>query len=294
MSREHPHGVLLTVAYDGTDFVGWQRQPGLRTVQSTLGAAVHAVTVRHSRVRGASRTDAGVHAEGQLAAFDSDRLIPPRGWLHALNAHLPDDVVVRHAVACRAGFKPNFHARGKLYRYLLRTAPVRDPLWRRRAWHIGPSLARPDVRPEARDERAESWLDVSAMREAARHLLGTHDFRAFRASGDGRQNTVRTLTAVRILPGFAGHPGLMAVEVEGTAFLKQMVRILVGTLLEVGRHKMPPERLVELLGPSADRRRAGPTAPPQGLTLVRVDLKEGQPPPPREAGTEMELPTMSC
>ncbi len=281
MSREHPHGVLLTVAYDGTAFTGWQRQPGRRTVQSTLGAAVHAVTVRHSRVRGASRTDAGVHAEGQLAAFDSDLLIPPHGWVHALNARLPDDVVVRDAVPCRAGFKPSFGARGKLYRYLLRAAPVRDPLWRHRAWHIGPSLACPDLRAGARDERVESWLDVEAMREAAHHLHGTHDFRAFRASGDGRRDTVRTLTAVRLLPGFGGDPALLAVEVEGSAFLKQMVRILVGTLLEVGRHKMAPERMIDLLGPSGDRRHAGPTAPPQGLTLVRVALKEGAPPPPR-------------
>ncbi len=280
MSREHPHGVLLTVAYDGTAFRGWQRQPGQRTVQSTLGAAVHAITIRHGRVRGASRTDAGVHAEGQLAAFETDLLVPPHGWVHALNAHLPDDVVVRSAMACRAGFKPNFHARGKLYRYLLQCGPVRDPLLRHRAWHVGPGLARPDVRPEDREAQAEHWLDVQRMRLAAERLTGTHDYRAFRASGDRRENTVRTLWAIRVLPGYGARPDLLAIEVEGDAFMKQMVRILVGTLVEVGRHKMAPEQMDTLLGPQADRRAAGPTAPPQGLTLVRVDLKLGQPPPP--------------
>lgn len=274
-ARELPYGVRLLVAYDGTGFSGWQRQPEVRTVQSVLGAAVHRITPHHSRVRGASRTDAGVHAVGQVAAFDCNLEIPPRGWVHALNMELPGDVAVREAAACTAGYKPRFDARAKTYRYEIRTGETRDPLKRNRAWHVGPPLARRDVEASTRSADVHDWLDVGAMGRAAEKLVGTHDFGAFRATGDGRDNTERTLTAVRVRTGWDEDPGRLAVEVEGTAFLKHMVRILVGTLVDVGRHYVRPEDVDEMLRPEARRADAGPTAPAHGLMLMHVELARG-------------------
>ncbi|MFW5921460.1 MAG: tRNA pseudouridine(38-40) synthase TruA [Polyangiales bacterium] len=267
---DHPYGVRLVLAYDGTGFAGWQRQPGQRTVQSIVGGAVHRMTIHHSRVRGASRTDAGVHALCQIAAFDCDRDIPGHGWLHALNALLPDDVVVREAERCEPGYQPRFDASHKLYRYVIEVGPVRNPLSRHRAWHVGPALARRDVRAADRGDALEDWLDLGAMREAAASLEGTHDFGTFRASGDARDNTVRTLHAVRLVPGWGGGERTLAVEVIGNAFLKHMVRILVGTLVDVGRKRLRAADVPALLEPGTHRNRAGPTAPGHGLTLVHI------------------------
>jgi len=274
-------GVLLRVAYDGTDFAGWQVQPGQRTVQGTLADAVARMAGHPVTIRGASRTDAGVHAADQVAAFDTVRAIPPRGWVLGLNQGLPEDVAVRHAAPCRRGYQPRFDAVEKTYRYLLQTGRARDPLWRRRAWflsqttppdgdHLDDGDARHDpARPPPPDD-AGRWLDVGAMREAARRLEGTHDFRAYQAADDPRKdNRVRTLSAVRVVTD-AGAPHLLAIEVTGDAFLKNMVRIVAGTLVEVGRGRLSPDAVEASLGPTANRTDAGPTAPPQGLTLLRL------------------------
>jgi tRNA pseudouridine38-40 synthase len=272
VTKELPHGVRLVVAYDGTAFAGWQRQPGQRTVQSTLGAAVHAVTVHRSRVRGVSRTDAGVHALGQVAAFDCDRELPPEAWLHELNSHLPDDVSVQHVEPCDAGYNPRYHATRKHYRYLMRIGRTRDPLTQRRAWQVGPALAKPGAIRHAPSPAARDYLDVEAMAEAGRRLEGRHDFRAFQASNDHRENTVRTLFAVRVAAGMDGRSDLLGVDVEGDAFLKNMVRILAGTLLDVGRQRLEPSDIPALLANDASRDQSGPTAPAHGLTLMRVEL----------------------
>jgi tRNA pseudouridine38-40 synthase len=267
------HGVRLVVAYDGTDFAGWQSQPGQRTVQGTLGAAVQAVTEHRSQVRGVSRTDAGVHALGQVASFDCDVHLPPEAWLHELNAHLPDDVSVQRAETVPAGYDPRHDARRKRYRYLLRVGRRRDPLTRHRAWQLGPSFARPPGLP--RDlpfPTARDVLDLDAMAEAGRHLEGHHDFRAFQAANDYRTQTERTLFAVRIVEPAHDRPDLLAIEVEGNAFLKNMVRILTGTLVDVGRHRFTPDHMHALLGAGATRDQAGPTAPAHGLTLMQVML----------------------
>lgn len=264
------HGVRLRVAYDGSELAGWQRQPGLRTAQGELEAALSAIAGEPIEVRGASRTDAGVNAEGQVAAFDSARELPMVGWVRALNGKLPHDLAVRSAEPCAVGYKPRFDAKGKIYRYLLHLGPVRDPHWRRMVWHLGPRRARP-WRGEA-PERAADWLDLEGMARAAKRLEGQHDFRAFRAAGDERENTVRTLTRVSVEPSFCGREDLVAIEVHGTAFLQHMVRILVGTLVEVGRERMSPDDVAALLDASATRDRAGETAPPGGLTLVHVEL----------------------
>lgn len=246
--------VLLTLAYDGTAFAGWQRQPGQRTVQGVLEDAIEAMDGAPHRARGASRTDSGVHATGQRVGFDPAREIPPYGWVHGLNGKLPDDVAVTAAEAREPGYDPRFDAVGKHYRYVIHTGEVRDPLLRDRVWHVG--------RP----------LDVEAMHRAAQLLLGRHDFVAFQAANDERDNTVRTLTRIDVRGAFADDPRLVAIDVEGNAFLKNMVRILAGTLVEVGRKRFDAARVGALVAEGAQRPAAGPTAPPQGLTLVSIAL----------------------
>ncbi len=257
------HGVRLVVAYDGADFAGWQEQPAQRTVQSVLEEAISSMAGHAVKVRGAGRTDSGVHAEGQVAAFDAVRLIPPRGWMLGINRLLPVDLAVRAAFECAPGYNPRYDALDKLYRYVLLLGDPRDPHWRGRAWHV----ARVHT-----DGDGSRRLDLDALRAGAARLVGTHDFGAFRAADDERAVTVRTIHDIQVLPTYLGHPDLLAIEVRGTAFLKQMVRILVGTLLEVGRGKRAPESLSALLVPGAARGSAGITAPAHGLTMVRVRL----------------------
>lgn len=264
-----PHGVRLIVRYDGTDFHGWQFQEGLRTVQGALEQAIARMAgERVSRVRGASRTDAGVHAAGQVAAFDCERLIAPHGWQMGLNGHLPDDVAVAHAEPCEPDYQPRFDAFEKTYRYRVYCGRARDPLRCRSAWYIGPGLARKDLRERSDD--ADTYLDIAAMEDAARMLEGEHDFRAFRSADDERVSTIRRLEHVLVLRG--EDPGDLIIEVCGNAFMKNMVRILAGTLVEIGRKRMAPEVIPSLLGESARREAGGPTAPAHGLMLMGMRL----------------------
>lgn len=263
-------GIRLTVAYDGTAFHGFQAQAGLRCVQSELARAVTQVCRHEAEIRGASRTDAGVHAAGQVVAFDTSRELTPRRWVQALNRYLPDDVAVCAAEPCAAGYQPRFDARDKLYRYLFHVGVTRDPLLRHRAWHLGRQIPWTFADPD--QLQAVHRLDVASMRRAAALLVGTHDFVAFRAASDTREDTVRTMLRVELLTDYLGNPDLIALEVEGTAFMKNMVRILAGTLIAVGRGRLSEDRLRALLQPGARRQEAGDTAPPEGLTLVRVRL----------------------
>lgn len=265
-------GIRLTLAYDGTAFCGWQRQPGQRTVQGELEAALARLDPSQPKTRGASRTDAGVHALGQVVGFDTTRPMPPEAFVHVLNRELDDDMGVKDASVCPVGYDPRYDSLGKLYRYVARIGFTRDPLSRHRAWQLPPTMARRSVPRATRRPSLEDWLDLTSMQEASAMLLGTHDFSAFRAADDPRENTVRTLTAVRILPSFGGDPAMLAIEVEGNAFLKNMVRVLAGTLIDVGRERFPPDHVRRLLETAADRAEAGLTAPAHGLTLVHVTL----------------------
>jgi tRNA pseudouridine38-40 synthase len=251
-----PFGVLLKIAYDGTAYSGWAPQIGTRTVHEAITGAIVALDPRASLPRGTSRTDAGVHADGQLAAFDASLAIPPRGWVLALNQHLPDDVCVRSARSVAVEFNPRFAARSKRYRYRILLDRVRDPRWTTRAWRIG-------------------WpIDMERLSRAARHFEGTHDFAAFRSSHDARSDTVRTMTRVEVEPG--EDPRIVSVVIEGKAFLYNMVRIMVGTLFDIARGKLADDAILRALG-GRDRRLAGTTAPAHGLTLesIDVDLPEG-------------------
>ncbi|HEX6245537.1 MAG TPA: tRNA pseudouridine(38-40) synthase TruA [Polyangiales bacterium] len=258
-SGESPaqHGVRLVVAYDGTDFHGFQLQaPGLRSVQGVLEEAVERMTRHPVRVRGAGRTDAGVHALGQVVAFDSARAISERGWTLGLNTYLPDDVRVQRAEACAPGYNPRFDAIGKHYRYLVQFGEAKDPLLRNRAWQLG----------------SPKHLDRSAMRAAAKLLTGRHDYRAFRASDDQRPGSERTLWSIELRDSWNDCPTLLAIDVRGNAFMKHMVRILSGTLVDVGFGRIPLDQVPRMLGAEADRTHAGQTAPAHGLTLVSVEL----------------------
>jgi tRNA pseudouridine38-40 synthase len=253
-------GVLLTVAYDGTSFHGWASQPETRTVCDALHGAILALDPRACQPRGTSRTDAGVHAEAQMAAFDSELTLPARGWVLALNQHLPDDVSVRAARPVPVGFNPRLAARRKRYRYRILLDRVRDPLLRTRAWRVG-------------------WpVDKERLAREALGILGTHDFAAFRSAHDPRSVTVRTIARAAVEP--ETDPRLLGVVVEGESFLYNMVRILVGTLMDVGRGRLEEGTIARALASAgagsmdrhALRRMVGTTAPAHGLTLEAIDL----------------------
>lgn len=237
----------LAVAYQGSRFAGWQVQPGERTVQSALEAAAAAVVGHDVRVEGSGRTDAGVHAWGQVCALSTTTDRSAKAMRDGMNAHLDDDVKVLDALPCPADFDPRRGAKRKLYRYtwLDRRAP--DPLVGDRCWHW------------------RTALDVDAMDAAARTIVGTHDFTSFRAAGCAAAGPVRTLEHASV----TRRDGLVTFDVVGTGFLRHMVRILAGTLHEVGLGERTPSGFSDALA-ACDRDAAGRTAPAQGLALVWV------------------------
>lgn len=236
----------LVLAYDGAAFHGWQRQPGMRTVQEEVEAILRRVLRHPLALVGASRTDAGVHARGQTAHVVTRSPIPTRNLATALADRLPDDVAVVHVDETPAGFHAIRDARQKLYRYAV-FASARAPaaeLAQRQSWHV--------------------WhaLDLGRLRAAAADLVGTHDFAGFAGAGCPRVHTVRTILRFEVRR--RGRQILF--DVAGTGFLYHQVRNMVGTLIEIGRGHWPVARIREILD-QRDRRRAGPTAPPQGLCL---------------------------
>jgi len=247
-------GVLLEVAYDGTEFSGWAAQRDARTVEDALRGAIVALDDRASAPRGASRTDAGVHAEAQLVAFDAYAPLSPRGWVLALNQHLPDDVAMRSARPVAVGFNPRFASRKKRYRYDLLLDKVRDPLTRARAWRIGYDM------------------DMGVLEREAKTIVGTHDFAAFRSAGDERDITTRTIHEVRVSRAYLHDARRAGITIEGSAFLYNMVRILVGTLVDVARGHLPEGTIARALEKKY-RAAAGQTAPAHGLVLEHVDVE---------------------
>jgi tRNA pseudouridine38-40 synthase len=280
----------LTIAYDGTAYAGWQLQPDKPTIQGTLEKAVAKVTGRQVQILASGRTDAGVHALGQVVAFRTDSTLSPEVLLRAINANLPGDVAVIDAAEAPAEFHPIRDAVRKRYRYTIHDGPVRDVFHRHFIWHY-----------------IYGRLNADAMRRAAAALLGTHDFSSFETSGAERKTSVRTVFDLSVERGRAGQGGdgcdapelresmqtkiaepygtlpfsltqksrqssddFITIEVEADGFLYNMVRAIVGTLVEVGRGSRPEAWPGEVLR-AKDRRLAGPTAPPQGLCLVKVE-----------------------
>ena len=249
--------IKLIVEYDGTDFSGWQRQDNSPSVQATIEDALAQMTGGLTRIRGAGRTDAGVHALGQVAHFDTEAHIPLHGFQRGLNTLLPRSISIRNVEEVTDDFDARFSAQGKLYRYQIWNSPSRSPLSDRFVWHV----------PQA--------LDFGAMRAAAHLLQGQHEFDSFRASDCERKTTRRNLFRLAVVqPEAPQAEPLVWVEAEADAFLKNMVRVLVGTLVEVGKNRRDPESMTGLLA-ARDRRLAGITAPPHGLTLVRVHYAPG-------------------
>ena len=240
--------VLLWIQFDGGAFSGFQRQRAERTVAGTLEEAWQRMLGEKVAARSSSRTDAGVHAERMPVLIRTQRDVPTRGLVLGLNSFLPADLAVQAAADMPATFDVRHDAVGKRYVYRLWTAETRSPLWRDRAWHVrGP-------------------LDAAAMREAALHLEGVHDFSTFRGAACVARSTVRHIRRVAIHTAAAP---LLAIEIDGNAFLLNMVRIFAGTLVEVGRGRFAPSDVARMRD-AHDRTRAGQTAPAHGLTLDDV------------------------
>jgi tRNA pseudouridine38-40 synthase len=240
--------VKLVLSYDGTDFNGWQTQPGFRTVQETLESAIAKLTGEPAvRVNASGRTDAGVHAVGQVVNFFTAAAHSPEVFVRAVNAHLPPDVIIRDASDMPQSFDANRDAKRKFYRYVIHDGPVPDVFLRRYAYHT------------------RHRLDDAAMKRAAAPLQGRHDFHSFETDWPNRMSSVRTVT--RIAVNRLGDWIWLDVEADG--FLYNMVRAIAGTLVNVGRGYWPELRVAEILN-AEDRKEAGPTAPAQGLFLMRV------------------------
>jgi tRNA pseudouridine38-40 synthase len=239
--------VALEVEYDGTAFFGWQTQTGRRTVQSELEAALCRVADEPVGAHAAGRTDTGVHAAGQVVHFDARATRSQRQWVLGLNSALPDDLAVRGAVPVPSHFDARRSALARCYHYLIHQGIARSPLLQRRSWWISDAL------------------EVEPMRAAAGALIGEHDFSAFRAAGCQSQSPFRAMHRI----DFRTEGPLLCIEFEANAFLYHMVRNLVGTLVEIGRGRRPPEWVSELLE-TRDRTLAAMTAPAAGLTLAAV------------------------
>ncbi len=247
----------LIVEYDGGALGGWQRQDNAPTVQGHLEVAAAQILQHPVTISGASRTDAGVHAIGQVACLRTPRAIALHGLRRGLNSQLPKAIAVTDVREVAADFHPRFSATGKHYRYMLLARPDRSPRWEGWAWHHG--------RP----------LDRAAMATAAAAFAGEHDFSGFRSAHCVSRTTIRRIDEIAVS---APSPELIAIDVRGNAFLHNMVRIIAGTLVEVGLGRLAADALPAIIA-SGDRTRAGPTAPPYGLTLVEVRYDGTRPRP---------------
>ncbi|QEM69938.1 tRNA pseudouridine(38-40) synthase TruA [Geobacter sp. FeAm09] len=239
--------VKLTIEYDGTNYAGWQIQPNGLAVQQVVEEALERLLGEAVRLRSSGRTDAGVHARGMAAAFTTHRDLPLRAFVEGTNRFLPADIAIIDASEAPRGFKPIGDALAKHYRYTILLSPVRSPLHRFHAWHV------------------KDPLDLEAMGEALPAFEGRHDFAAFRASNCAAKTTVRRIDSVAM----RREDGFLFIDVVGEGFLKNMVRVMVGTLVDIGRGRFAPDHVAWLLQ-NRDRKKAGVTAPACGLCLMKV------------------------
>jgi tRNA pseudouridine38-40 synthase len=239
--------VRLVVEFEGTGYVGWQRQPNGLSIQQVVEEALAELLHHPVRVHSSGRTDAGVHARGMVVGFSTPRSLPLSAFREGLNRLLPEDIAVRAADEVDASFHPRFNAAGKWYRYTIYRGVVRSPLHRHFSWYLRPSL------------------DVEAMRTAAEAFVGRHDFSAFRSSSCEAGTTQREVFSCGLLEDGE----FLYLDIRGDGFLKNMVRIIAGTLVEIGLKRRPVDDVFQLLQ-SKDRNRAGRTAPAHGLCLMEV------------------------
>lgn len=241
--------IKLLIEYEGTHYHGWQTQANDRTIQETIIKAIKRITAEKVTLYGAGRTDASVHAIGQVANFSTHSRLAPERIMHALNAYLPGDIVAKRADDVPLSFNAQRGVKAKTYTYTIINSKTPSALQRNFSYLI----------------RGQA-LDINRMRKAARHLVGKHDFRAFTTHSNLKQNCVRTIYLVAI----SRHKDLIQIKVKGNGFLYKMVRVIVGTLVLVGQGKIKPVEVKKILD-SRDRGRAGPTAPGRGLCLVELE-----------------------
>lgn len=241
--------VMLTVAYDGTAYHGWQIQPNGETVEGVLNRCLSALLGEKIEVTGASRTDAGVHAMGNVAVFDTGSPIPADKISYALNRSLPEDIRIQKSQEVDRDFHPRHCPSRKTYEYRIYCAPFPMPMKRFYSYFTYVPL------------------DVGLMSQGAQYLTGTHDFKSFCSVQTQAETTVRQIDSIEILESKTG--GDIVIRVTGRGFLYNMVRIIAGTLMEVGRGHIPPEEVERILA-AKDRQAAGPTAPACGLTLIKI------------------------
>lgn len=240
--------ILLTISYDGTNFHGWQRQNGQITIQETLENALFSIFSERIITRGASRTDARVHALGQRATFTANTRVPMENLPLVINNKLPKDIRIMKAKYVSESFHPQYSAKNKTYCYTIYNAKIINPIYTNYAWLVKPKL------------------NILAMENATKYLLGEHNFLAFCASGSNAKTFTRTIYNIKIKDE---SPNLI-ISITGNGFLYNMVRIIIGTLVYVGQGKLQSEYVKHILL-SQDRTLAGITAPPQGLSLNRIE-----------------------
>ncbi|GAB4137107.1 MAG: tRNA pseudouridine(38-40) synthase TruA [Planctomycetaceae bacterium] len=285
--------LALTIAYDGTNYVGWQIQPNGPSIQSEVEQAILKLTGEQISVLTAGRTDSGVHALGQVASFRTSSKIPIEKFIPGLHNFLPDDIAIRNAREVPDNFHATYSAKKKWYRYIIHNSRIRHPFLDRYTW------------------RVSQHLDAEAMQDAAQHLLGTHDFRCFESHFPNKATSVRTImsasiarrpecpmwntcskgdefpdvsTAKQTLSGKTSPGDFIWFDVVADGFLYNMVRAIVGTLIKVGLNRWSPNDIPQIIQ-SQDRSQAGETAPPQGLYLMRVDYGDLLPTNPAESST---------
>jgi tRNA pseudouridine38-40 synthase len=241
--------MMITIEYDGSRYHGWQRQKTDRSVQAEIEKAVSTMTGRPTALIGSGRTDAGVHALGQTAHFDSTTRLSAEEFLKGLNGLLPDDIVITDCRETDRSFHARFDVRRKTYRYRILNRPLPVAIGRQYLWHI------------------RAPLDTRAMAEAITCIVGRHDFKAFEGAGSPRAHTEREIFRAAVTDEGDGR---LSIEIQGNGFLRFMVRNIVGTLVAVGKGRRSPDDFRGILA-GKDRRHAGATAPPHGLCLVRVD-----------------------
>lgn len=245
--------VKLVVAYDGTNYCGWQVQPNGITIEEVLNRELSRLLGEPITVIGASRTDSGVHSLGNVAVFDTQARIPAEKISYALNQRLPDDIVVQHSCEVPSGWHPRHCNSRKTYEYRILNREFPLPSRRLDTWFV------------------YRRLDVAAMSAAAKLLEGTHDFKSFCSVNTAVENTTRTLYSCEVLSD--ADSGILTIRVTGSGFLYNMVRIIAGTLLEVGLGRISPSMIPEILE-KKDRSAAGPTAPAHGLTMIGICYEE--------------------
>lgn len=241
------NNIKITLEYDGTNYYGWQKQKGMKTIQGEIEEALFAVTKEMCEVTGSSRTDAGVHAKGFVANFKTNSKVPPNKFREALNVKLPDDIVIIKSEKVDDEFHARYYAKGKTYEYSILNDDVPSALMRNQVYHY------------------KYDLDIEAMKIAAKQFIGTHDFAAFKTQGSSVKGTIRTIFDVKV----EKTEKIIKISVSGDGFLYNMVRIIVGTLINVGRGKTDPSSIVDIIN-KKDRTLAGDCVPPHGLLLKKV------------------------